>query len=694
MRPAGVKIYTNGGLLPDAWLVLMGQLIIVPLLYIFNPPLILLYLKRMLLLLKLKMGKGNSITQVQANRVYEYPNFDPAFAYAGITKVVFMVLFFQPLFPISGFVGVGCFFLLYWSQKYRLLRKASRPIPINLKSAYSTNFLISLGPLIYSIGSIIFDMLLLDEITKPSWAIFGFGLLSIFVHFYKFPYYLYTKLNCEKKCSKKRVAMKIEDAELLEKYEDAQVRFHTDYRRSNPITAEEGMKEYYQMLQERIDSGSQLRNLLNALAMKNFQESAAKAEYYNDNQSAGNNSANSNVATVELPPLELFELDEQDHAFIPEVQPTPVNNPESVKKDRNFSGFKDQTNKDAKVNIVIPIPEHFDEENDNLRASIHNPVKSDTTPLIKPKIEPAIHQTPAQTAELTTVRHPDNNPSENNLKEGDIGFIGPTRPQRNVYNYFNNGIIGGMHPVALAYLDLKNNKVNDGYVKTYLEGYAINQQKADAVKQMRRQRTEVEITNSPPHYQQVADKQLPLLGDYSQRTLQLNDQKSKKLATASVPIVTESHLAGPETNLFDHAQTSLHPEIKEAKGDKDDEIGIPDNEGEPRQVESSPHVYKTASPRENSISEEPNIQKFNRSSLQKMVPSNQRRSNLPSTIVENDANIIPSAHIVPEEFIGEDKHIKLPEDGSHISIHNLSRDLHPHPSSRSAKLPTKILLTD
>ena len=151
--PLNDSIFTNGALLSDTWFILLGQVSTTPLGYVLSPTLIQRIFERFVIVLKLKHNCAGKVTQAQANRTFEDPKLDPAFAYAAIVRNMFMVIFFQPLFPVTGILGVVCFFLLYWGQKYRFLRRTSRPVSITVKHAKTTNYLLSLAPLVYGVSS-------------------------------------------------------------------------------------------------------------------------------------------------------------------------------------------------------------------------------------------------------------------------------------------------------------------------------------------------------------------------------------------------------------------------------------------------------------------------------------------------------------------------------------------------------------
>lgn len=151
IAPLHDSIFKNGALLSDSWFMLLGQVFTTPIGYLLSPTLIQRIFERLMIKIRLKLKKASMITQAKANRSFEDPKLDPAFAYAAIVRNMFVIIFLQPLFPITGILGVIGFFLMYWGQKYRLLRRTSRPIIVSFKHAKTTNYILSLAPLVYGV---------------------------------------------------------------------------------------------------------------------------------------------------------------------------------------------------------------------------------------------------------------------------------------------------------------------------------------------------------------------------------------------------------------------------------------------------------------------------------------------------------------------------------------------------------------
>ena len=148
-----IKIHTDGSLLMDAWILLISHMLLGPLFNIFNLALLWRAIKKLVLKFRVWTNRAKAITQLEANRIFEMPTFDPAFAYSEVIRDAYLVLFLQPLFPVAGLISLMSLFLLYWSQKWRFLRKSTRPVQIGLRPARTLTYLLSLSPLVYGVAS-------------------------------------------------------------------------------------------------------------------------------------------------------------------------------------------------------------------------------------------------------------------------------------------------------------------------------------------------------------------------------------------------------------------------------------------------------------------------------------------------------------------------------------------------------------
>jgi len=144
-------IYSRGGLLNDAWFIMISQIVVNPILNVLNPWLFWTFFKKSRLRKKVASGTAGDTTQLEAHQMFELPVWDPSFCYAGALKDVMTCIFFQPILPLGPFLGIVSAFLMYWSQKYRLLRQSVRPISLTTAIAAMGAYLLSLGPLVYGV---------------------------------------------------------------------------------------------------------------------------------------------------------------------------------------------------------------------------------------------------------------------------------------------------------------------------------------------------------------------------------------------------------------------------------------------------------------------------------------------------------------------------------------------------------------
>lgn len=146
-----IPVYAKGAILSDAWFILLSTFTINPIMNIINPWLLLKCWNQRSLENKIKNNQAESITQAEAHLTMEYPMWDPAFVHAGLVKDFLTCVFFQPLFPVSGIIGMAAFLMMFWSQKYKLLRFSVRPITINNNIGQSCLYILSLAPLVWGV---------------------------------------------------------------------------------------------------------------------------------------------------------------------------------------------------------------------------------------------------------------------------------------------------------------------------------------------------------------------------------------------------------------------------------------------------------------------------------------------------------------------------------------------------------------
>lgn len=146
-----IPVWGKGAILNDAWFILISQLIFTPLMNTVNPWYFMYMLRIKGIESKIKNGTSE-LTQAQAHQMFEKPVWDPAFSFSTLLRILYTVIFFQPILPTSSIYGAVTFFLVYWSHKHRILRMSVRPLSLSDNIAISTQYFISLGVLVYGVA--------------------------------------------------------------------------------------------------------------------------------------------------------------------------------------------------------------------------------------------------------------------------------------------------------------------------------------------------------------------------------------------------------------------------------------------------------------------------------------------------------------------------------------------------------------
>jgi len=121
------KIWEKGGLLSDAFFIILNDITITPMMDFLD---IGYYLKKFKQSSLKKSYKSSSLTQEECNKAFEGNEMDLSIIYAKFIKSIYASLFFLPILPIAS---VTCFISMgmnYWIYKHRLLRTAKLPASI------------------------------------------------------------------------------------------------------------------------------------------------------------------------------------------------------------------------------------------------------------------------------------------------------------------------------------------------------------------------------------------------------------------------------------------------------------------------------------------------------------------------------------------------------------------------------------
>lgn len=147
-------VYAKGALMPDAWFMMLWQVVLSPLLVAFDPAYFMKAYKRSSLRKSLLSGEKSTMTQEDCNKAFENPEFEPAFAYAAICRPLFSMVFFQPILPLGCLLGIVSLVLSLFAWKYKFTAHSKLPISISSNIAFVTLYLINLLPFVYAVSSV------------------------------------------------------------------------------------------------------------------------------------------------------------------------------------------------------------------------------------------------------------------------------------------------------------------------------------------------------------------------------------------------------------------------------------------------------------------------------------------------------------------------------------------------------------
>lgn len=204
----------------------------------------------------------------------------------------------------------------------------------------------------------IFDHLLIGSTHWSAYAIFTFGLSSLFIPYYKLISSLVLRLGFF------RYHKSVHPSALKKhRYSESRLKFFMEYDRSNPVTQNQAKKEYFAYLQSKLGDNENLKDITDQIALKMHQVQSDQVAYY-----SGSQDSHHMADQAEAIPSSILQ---EDTEFMANISPNTL--------------FKRQQ----------------------------------------------------------TVR-------------------------RGVFNYFTQGVVGDLNPLALAAMDFSNNNLENGYLKNLL----------------------------------------------------------------------------------------------------------------------------------------------------------------------------------------------------------------------------------
>ena len=241
---------TNEQLIWDIHLILLTNAFSTPVYKICDPFAMYRRLQRIIIRCK---GRSCVLTQHEVNRWFEGQYFDIAENYAYVTRTLFLCTWYASVAPLGLIFGMVGLIFNYWLDKYFLLRITAFPQnqseDIIKKIINNLEFI----PYLYIFGTIEYNQKIIVSynLIEFIWAFVFYGLSSVSMTLLLVIYII---------CYKSKIMSK-NLSEL--KYEDARFMFFTEYERVNPLTENQGNKEWIEYIKENTQlSENHKKNLI------------------------------------------------------------------------------------------------------------------------------------------------------------------------------------------------------------------------------------------------------------------------------------------------------------------------------------------------------------------------------------------------------------------------------------------------
>ncbi|CAD8121477.1 unnamed protein product [Paramecium sonneborni] len=191
----------------------------------------------------IRQGEDCKYTQNEANQAFEGPSIDLSQKYANLCKTLMFTFLYSALLPVGvcfTFFSIVC---IYWTEKYLLIRRDSKPAPTGSAMAEAMiDFYIELILLLFSLGCTFWEWVNYDQVHYLTWLQLGFSTLHYLVPIQKV-------CGCI-------VDLGIDNA-TVETYDQKFLTFYDDYDRRNPVTLDSAKEKWIKLHQETVQSNFQ-----------------------------------------------------------------------------------------------------------------------------------------------------------------------------------------------------------------------------------------------------------------------------------------------------------------------------------------------------------------------------------------------------------------------------------------------------
>jgi uncharacterized membrane protein (GlpM family) len=189
-------------------------------------------------------------------------------------KTFVVCLMYAPMLPVGLLIGTIGIFVDYWVSKILLLRRHTRPLRLSSDLSNAMMRIIPFTVFMYALMTYVFNFVLESDSSAAALVMVWIMVAAIFI-----------PVNTLCKCCRKTDLSEFKTLYGEESnYEKEAIYFHEDYDRVNPVTKQEGMEFYRQLLEKQ---GTEEANKILQTAFNNTNYVAPAANnrgtnYYNN----------------------------------------------------------------------------------------------------------------------------------------------------------------------------------------------------------------------------------------------------------------------------------------------------------------------------------------------------------------------------------------------------------------------------
>ena len=231
--------YAEGGVLEAMFSLFITDTYFSPLYNLFDPYFLYKTIRNSWIKNKIqKDPSSNELDKKATYALFEKENYDLSYKHAMLIKTVLATCFFAPALPAVLLAGALGLALMYWINKYLLLRRAALPPAIGAELTNAMVEYLQWAAFMYAVGNAFFyNTLQRSDLTlafsRDQASLVWIGVLLSFINVVLPMEYI------------NRTLFKIDEEDLTEKtYDEVKAGFYTSYRIENPVTRKKALDKF------------------------------------------------------------------------------------------------------------------------------------------------------------------------------------------------------------------------------------------------------------------------------------------------------------------------------------------------------------------------------------------------------------------------------------------------------------------